>query len=98
MDEPFAGVDAATEKAIIVLLREMANKGKTVVVIHHDIQSALEYFNWIVLLNMRLVASGPTEVTLVPELLEETYGGKLTLLAEVGNLMQKKEFSGRDKK
>ncbi len=98
MDEPFAGVDAATEKAIIGLLREMSEKGKTVIVIHHDLQSALEYFNWIVLLNLRLVASGPTETTLVPKLLEETYGGKLTLLAEVGNLMQKKQFSGRDKK
>ncbi|MDN5210702.1 metal ABC transporter ATP-binding protein [Fulvivirgaceae bacterium BMA12] len=98
MDEPFAGVDAATEKAIIGLLREMSEKGKTVVVIHHDIQSALEYFNWIVLLNMRLVASGPTQETLIPSLLEETYGGKLTLLAEVGNLMHKKEFTGRDKR
>ena len=98
MDEPFAGVDAATEKAIIELMREMSEKGKTVVVIHHDIQSALEYFNWIVLLNMRLVASGPTEQTLIPSLLEETYGGKLTLLAEVGNLMQKTEFTGRDKR
>ena len=98
MDEPFAGVDAATEKAIIDLLREMSEKGKTVIVIHHDIQSALEYFNWIVLLNMRLVASGPTGQTLVPALLEETYGGKLPLLAEVGNLMQKTEFTGRDKR
>ena len=98
MDEPFAGVDAATEQAVIELLREMSEKGKTVVVIHHDIQSALEYFNWIVLLNMRLVASGPTAQTLIPSLLEETYGGKLTLLAEVGNLMQKTEFTGRDKR
>lgn len=98
MDEPFAGVDAATETAIIELLREMSEKGKTVVVIHHDIQSAMEYFNWIVLLNMRLVASGPTAQTLIPSLLEETYGGKLTLLAEVGNLMQKTEFTGRDKR
>lgn len=98
MDEPFAGVDAATETAIIDLLREMTEKGKTVAVIHHDIQSALEYFNWIVLLNMRLVASGPTRETLIPSLLEETYGGKLTLLAEVGNLMEKMEFTGRDKR
>ena len=98
MDEPFAGVDAATETAIIELLREMSENGKTVVVIHHDIQSAMEYFNWVVLLNMRLVASGPTAQTLIPSLLEETYGGKLTLLAEVGNLMQKTEFTGRDKR
>lgn len=98
MDEPFAGVDAATESAIIDLLREMSEKGKTVIVIHHDIQSAMEYFNWIVLLNLRLVASGPTEKALTPSLLEETYGGKLTLLTEVGNLFEKSEFPGRDKK
>ncbi|MDN5204639.1 metal ABC transporter ATP-binding protein [Fulvivirgaceae bacterium BMA10] len=98
MDEPFAGVDAATERAIITMLREMTEKGKTVIVIHHDLQSASEYFNWIVLLNMRLVASGPTALTLTPELLQETYGGKLTLLAEVGNLMEKGEFPTRDKR
>ena len=76
----------------------MSEKGKPVIGIHHDLQSAREYFDWIVLLNMRLVASGPTPTTLVPKLLEETYGGKLTLLSEVGNLMEKREFSGRDKK
>ena len=51
MDEPFAGVDIATETAIIELLREMRNDGKTVVVVHHDLQSAVEYFNWTILIN-----------------------------------------------
>src|SRR5690606_2873207 len=61
MDEPFAGVDISTEKAIVKLLKEMSAEGKTVVVVHHDIYSASEYFDWIILLNMYLVASGRTE-------------------------------------
>ena len=96
MDEPFAGVDAATEAAIIQLLREMTSKGKTVVVVHHDLQSAAEYFNWILLINMRLVASGPTEKVFTKELLQETYGGKLTLLTKVGELLEKKQFPTRE--
>jgi manganese/zinc/iron transport system ATP- binding protein len=96
MDEPFAGVDAATESAIIQLLREMAAKGKTIVVVHHDLQSAAEYFNWILLLNMRLVASGPTEKVFTPEMLQETYGGKLTVLSKVGDLLEKQQFPTRE--
>jgi manganese/zinc/iron transport system ATP- binding protein len=97
MDEPFAGVDAATEAAIIELLREMKNSGKTVVVVHHDLQSAEEYFDWVILLNTRLVASGPKEEVFKNELLQETYGGKLTLLAEVSELMKKEQFPTREK-
>lgn len=96
MDEPFAGVDAATEKAIINILREMTQRGKTVVVVHHDLQSANRYFNWVILLNMRLIASGPTEKIFTQEMLQETYGGKLTLLAEVSDLVQKQQFPSRD--
>ncbi|TRX50681.1 metal ABC transporter ATP-binding protein [Fulvivirga sp. M361] len=96
MDEPFAGVDAATEKIIISLLREMTEKGSTVVVVHHDLQSVTEYFDWVILLNMRLVACGPTEEVFTSELLQETYGGKLTLLSEVGNMMKHKHFPNRE--
>ncbi|MEQ9299308.1 MAG: metal ABC transporter ATP-binding protein [Cyclobacteriaceae bacterium] len=97
LDEPFAGVDAATEKAIITLLRKMSDEGKTVIVVHHDLQSVETYFNWIILLNTRLVASGPTEKVFTQQLLQETYGGKLTLLSEVGNLLKKGEFPNREK-
>ncbi|MDN4164116.1 metal ABC transporter ATP-binding protein [Cytophagales bacterium LB-30] len=97
MDEPFAGVDASTEKAIIQLLREMTQKGKTVIVVHHDLQSATKYFNWIILLNMRLVASGPVETAFTEALLQETYGGKLTLLSDVSDLVQKNQFPSREK-
>lgn len=89
MDEPFAGVDISTEKAIVGLLKEMTAAGQTVVVVHHDIYSASEYFDWIILLNMHLVASGRTEQVMTDELLQKTYGGKLSLLADVGNLIKK---------
>ncbi len=97
MDEPFAGVDAATEKAIIELMKSMSRQNKTVVVVHHDLQSAVEYFDWVVLLNMRLIASGPMEQVMTASLLQETYGGKLTLLAEIGDLLTKKQFPSREK-
>lgn len=97
LDEPFAGVDIATESAIVQILQEMRSQGKTVVVVHHDLQSAQEYFNWIILLNVRLVASGPTEKVFTAELLQETYGGKLTVLSRVGDLLQKNQFTAREK-
>ncbi len=96
MDEPFAGVDAATEKAIVELLRSMSAQNKTVIVVHHDLQSVARYFDWIILLNMRLVASGPIEEAFTPELLQETYGGKLTLLTEISDLIQKNRFPNRE--
>jgi manganese/zinc/iron transport system ATP- binding protein len=96
MDEPFAGVDAATEKAIIYLMKTMSTQGKTVIVVHHDLQSAQEYFDWAVLLNLRLIANGPVDQVMTRELLQETYGGKLTLLAEVGDLLTRKEFPSRE--
>ena len=96
MDEPFAGVDASTEKAIIQLLRKLSENGKTIVVVHHDLQSVSTYFNWTIMLNLRLVASGPTREVFVPRMLEETYGGKLTLLTEVGELMKKEQYPTRE--
>ncbi len=83
MDEPFVGVDAATEAAIIHLLQEMRESGKTVLVVHHDLESAKEYFDMLLLLNMRLVAFGKTEDVYTSELLQEAYGGRLTVLSQV---------------
>jgi manganese/zinc/iron transport system ATP- binding protein len=82
MDEPFAGVDVATEKAIIALLKELKAAGKTCVVVHHDLQTVPAYFDHVVLLNMRVVAAGPTETIFTEENLKKTYGGKLTLLSQ----------------
>lgn len=97
MDEPFAGVDAATEKAIVEIMKDLSSKGKTIIVVHHDLQSVQTYFDWVILLNLRLVGSGKTEEVFTPEVLEETYGGKLTLLAEAGELVRKGEFKAREK-
>jgi len=80
MDEPFVGVDAATEKAIIALLNSLKNQGKTVLVVHHDLNTVKEYFDWVMLLNVSLVDVGPTEDIFTTEALQKTYGGKLTML------------------
>jgi manganese/zinc/iron transport system ATP- binding protein len=98
MDEPFAGVDAATESAIITLLRQMTESKKTVVVVHHDLQSVPQYFDWVIMLNTRLVAYGPSETTFTQENLQATYGGKLTLLADVGELIRREGFPNRETK
>ncbi|MFQ5608029.1 MAG: metal ABC transporter ATP-binding protein [Candidatus Zixiibacteriota bacterium] len=81
MDEPFAGVDAATEKAIIDILRRLKSEGKTVIVVHHDLHTAPDYFDHLLLLNMRLVSFGKTEEVFTDELLRATYGGRLNLLS-----------------
>ena len=91
MDEPFAAVDAATEKAIVEILREMRKAGKTALVIHHDLPTVPEYFDSVVLLNMRVVASGPTKDVFTRENLERTYGGRLTLLDEATEAMRRRE-------
>jgi manganese/zinc/iron transport system ATP- binding protein len=80
MDEPFVGVDAATEKAIIALLNELKTQGKTVLVVHHDLQTVEEYFDWVMLLNMKTIAIGPTEEVFTTENLQKTYGGRLAFL------------------
>ncbi|MGB0258488.1 MAG: metal ABC transporter ATP-binding protein [Coraliomargarita sp.] len=82
MDEPFAAVDAATERAIVELLKELQQRGKTCLVVHHDLATVPQYFDWTVLLNMRVVASGPTKDVFTKENLQKTYGGKLSLLSE----------------
>ena len=80
MDEPFAGVDAATEKSIICLLRELKSKGKTVICVHHDLQTLKEYFDWVMLLNVRRLALGPVDEVLTEENLRKAYGGKTSFL------------------
>ncbi len=73
MDEPFQGVDATTEKAIVDVLRNLQAEGKTVVVVHHDLQTVREYFDWLTLLNLRKIASGPMNETLTQSNLNQTY-------------------------
>ena len=88
MDEPFAAVDASTERAIVGLMRDLQQQGKTIVVVHHDLHTVPAYFDYVVLLNMRLVAAGPTDQAFTEDNLQKTYGGKLTLLDEIGEAMR----------
>jgi manganese/zinc/iron transport system ATP- binding protein len=91
MDEPLAGVDAATEQAIVRVLKELRRQGKTVVVVHHDLRTVPEYFEHVVLLNVRLVASGPTAEVFTEENLRRTYGGRLAILEAAGKAVQERE-------
>ena len=77
LDEPFAGVDAATERAIAGLLKQSKAEGKTVMVVHHDLETAAEFFDRVVILNRRLYAYGEPAAVLQENLLAEVYGGKL---------------------
>ena len=77
MDEPFAAVDAATESAIVEVLRELRRRGRTCVVVHHDLATVPRYFDHAVLLNRKLIAAGPTSEVFRREPLQRTYGGKL---------------------
>jgi manganese/zinc/iron transport system ATP- binding protein len=77
MDEPFQGVDAVTERAIVAILRELRSRGRTVVVVHHDLQTVAEYFDWAMLLNVRRIASGPVAQAFTREHLQRAYGGRL---------------------
>ena len=82
MDEPFASVDAATERAIVQVLADLRSAGKTIIVVHHDLQTVREYFDHVILLNMRVVAHGSVDEVFTQENLKKTYGGRLTLLSE----------------
>ena len=83
MDEPFEGVDAVTEKAIVELLKNLRDQKKTLLIVHHDLSTTKEYFDQLLLLNMRKVAFGPIAEVYTHELLQKTYGGKLTVLSEM---------------
>jgi manganese/zinc/iron transport system ATP- binding protein len=80
MDEPMAGVDASTERTIFQVLRDLRAEGKTIIAVHHDLRTVPQYFDYVVLLNVRLVAAGPTSIAFSTENLRKTYGGRLALL------------------
>ncbi|NJP06168.1 MAG: metal ABC transporter ATP-binding protein [Chloroflexaceae bacterium] len=82
MDEPFQGVDATTERAIITLLRELRAQGKTVVVVHHDLSTVPAYFDWVTLLNVERIAHGPVADVFTEQHLRRTYGGNIALLTQ----------------
>ena len=86
LDEPMAGVDATTERAIIALLRELRDRGKTVIVVHHDLQTVTTYFDWLLLLNVRTIAQGPVDEIYTPDNLRAAYGGSIALLDATGGV------------
>lgn len=92
MDEPFAGVDIATEEMIVDLLKDMKSKGKTLVIVHHDLHTAQSYFDHLVLMNTRLVACGKTSDVFTDQILTDTYGGKLTTISKISQELENKEF------
>lgn len=78
MDEPFAAVDAVTERAIVNILQSLRAEGKSVIVVHHDLQTVRDYFDWVTLLNVAVIANGDVNSTFTPENLVKTYGGRIT--------------------
>lgn len=97
MDEPFAGVDISTEEMIVDLLKSMKSEGKTLVIVHHDLHTAQSYFDHLVLLNTRLVATGTVEEVFKDQVLTDTYGGKLTTISKISQELENKEFPIRHK-
>ena len=90
MDEPFAGIDIATRTVIMELLHKLRDKGKTVFVVHHELDNVEAHFDWVIMLNIRLVACGPTEQTFTSETLNSTYGKSYALFDEALKLSQHK--------
>src|SRR5690606_5334246 len=88
MDEPFAGVDAATERAIIAVLKELNAKGKTIICVHHDLSTVAEYFTHVLIVNMRKIAAGTVAEAFTEENLQAAYGGRL-VSRQIGTVVQK---------
>lgn len=89
LDEPFVGVDMLTEEKIITILHKLADQGKTLLVVHHDLSSVEQYFDKVILLNQRLIAAGDTDTTFTQENISKAYGGQLTILHQTN------DFTGR---
>lgn len=95
MDEPFAGIDLASEQVIYTILRALVDAGKTVIVVHHDLKEAAERFDWLVFLNMRLIASGKASEVLTEEVLEKTYGKSQVLFQQATQLAKERSAGSR---
>jgi manganese/zinc/iron transport system ATP- binding protein len=78
LDEPFAGVDAATESAIIAVLKALRDEGRTIVAVHHDLSTVEAYFDRVFLINRRRIAEGPVSTAFTTDTLHEAYGGRLS--------------------
>jgi manganese/zinc/iron transport system ATP- binding protein len=94
LDEPFAGIDIGSESMIISLLQKLRQEDKTLFVVHHDLNSVESYFDWLIVLNMRLVASGPLETSFTSHVLNAAYGKSYALFGEALKLSQNKKSGG----
>jgi manganese/zinc/iron transport system ATP- binding protein len=94
LDEPFTGVDAKTEQDLLTLFKELKNLGKTLFVVHHDLHAVKKTFDFVILLNLRLIASGPTEVVFNERLLEEAYGAPSHIFGEALKLARRTVSGG----
>ena len=81
-DEPFVGIDIATEEKIIKIIKKMAADGKTVVIIHHDLTKVNEYFDRLILVNRRVIDFGDVEKVFTKENIRETFSGSISFFAE----------------
>lgn len=96
LDEPFSGVDAATERAILDVLDRTKASGRTLMVVHHDLGTAAEYFDSLILLKQRLFAYGPPESVLDQELLSEVYEGKLRIFTDLKSTLPNRSVAEQD--
>ncbi len=90
LDEPFSGIDMATERVIMQLMQKMQEHGKTLFVVHHDLSTVQNYFDWVIILNMRLVAAGPVEEVFHAGTLDSAYGKSPLLFDTVLKLSRQK--------
>lgn len=90
LDEPMSGVDARSQELIFGVLSELRDAGRLIVVVHHDLRTAAEWFDRVALVDMRLVAAGPTAAVLTPQNLERTYAGRVDLLDELGRAVEQR--------
>jgi len=96
MDEPFTGVDVATEEIIIDLIKKLCKANKTVIMVHHDLNTAPDYFDHIVMLNTRLIAAGKTEAVFNQDNISSAFGAQLNILSEVSNAVAQNNFPVRE--
>ncbi|ADI39016.1 Manganese transport system ATP-binding protein MntB [Waddlia chondrophila 2032/99] len=91
MDEPFVGIDLGTRQVIMDILHKLRDQGKTVCVVHHELDSVDNYFDWVIMLNIRLVASGRTEEVFTRENLNACYGKSYALFDEALKISKSKQ-------
>ena len=96
LDEPLAGVDTTTSQLVLDLLQQLVKQGKTVIMIHHSLETAKQYFDYVVLLNMYVRGAGPAEEILTPQLLQETYGSQLSILTNISHVLHQKQLPTRE--